>query len=80
MTHQVVFFQARRIQVPFVTANTISSLELLGEYAFELVSVVLPIVNLEVLLQVGARGELLVAGFAHIRLLSRVDTLVADQV
>ncbi len=36
--------------------------------------------NLEVLLEVGARGELLVAGFAHIGLLSRVDTLVPDQV
>jgi hypothetical protein len=33
-----------------------------------------------VLLEVRARGELLVAGFAHVGLLTRVDTLVADQV
>jgi hypothetical protein len=53
---------------------------LLAEDAFELVSVVLAVVDLEVLLQVRARGELFVAGVAHVGLLPRVNALVPDQV
>lgn len=67
----VVFLQTRLVQVVFVAA---------GENALKRVSIHIVRMDLHVLLQIGARSKCLIALGALEWLLSRVDSLVSDQV
>jgi hypothetical protein len=71
MTHHVVFFETRGIQVRLLA---------LPKNAHKVASLVGLLVNLLVLLQVASARKLLAALFTLERLLACVDPLVANQV
>ena len=71
MTHYVVFFQAAIVEVAFCAAV---------EDTLVVTTTLIFLVNLQMLFEVRSRGKLFVAVLALERFLSRVDSLVTNQV